>query len=87
METVEEIGKKYGKTPGQVLLRWVLDQGSVVITTSKREERLKEYLGALGWELSKDDIKRIREEGAKEKKRAFWKKVEYLQKKDAKEGF
>ncbi|RPA84259.1 Aldo/keto reductase [Ascobolus immersus RN42] len=86
-KTVEEIGKKYGKTPGQVLLRWVLDQDSVVITTSKREERLKEYLGALGWELTKEEIDRIREDGSKEKKRAFWGQIEYLKKKDAAEGF
>jgi diketogulonate reductase-like aldo/keto reductase len=32
-------------TPGQVLFLWVRAKGAVVVTTTSREERLREYLG------------------------------------------
>lgn len=44
-EVVERLAKKYDVSTSVVLLRWVLDQGMVVITTSSKEERLRDYLG------------------------------------------
>ena len=68
---VEEISNKIGKTPAQVLLRWLAQQGIVIVTTSSKEERQKEFLD-LGFELSGEDVERIRDEGAKEHHRRFW---------------
>ena len=68
---VEEISNKVGKTPAQVLLRWVAQQGVVVLTTSSKEARQKELLD-LGFELSEEDTERIRKEGAKEHHRRCW---------------
>jgi hypothetical protein len=40
-ETVKRIAQKVGKNPGQVLLRWGLQHGCVVLPTSENPERIK----------------------------------------------
>lgn len=41
-ETLISIGKKYGKTPAQVILRWDVERDIVTIPKSVRKERIKE---------------------------------------------
>jgi 2,5-diketo-D-gluconate reductase A len=53
------IAAKHGKTPAQVVIRWHLDSGLIVIPKTVRLERLKENLGALGFRLDGDDMRRI----------------------------
>jgi diketogulonate reductase-like aldo/keto reductase len=36
---------RLGATPGQVLFLWVRAKGVIIVTTSSKEERLREYLG------------------------------------------
>jgi len=50
-------------TPGQVLLAWLHAKGIVIVTTSSKEERLKEYLGAGDLVLTEDEIAAIDEAG------------------------
>lgn len=69
---VEKLAKKYNVGAGEVLLRWAIDRGLVVVTTSSKEERLKEYLGALKFELAKEDVDGISEAGGEKHYRAFW---------------
>ena len=54
-----EIAAKHRKTPAQVVIRWHLDSGLIVIPKTVRLERLKENIGALGFKLDGDDMKRI----------------------------
>lgn len=56
-ETIAEIGKKYGKTNGQVILRWLLQRGIVVIPKSVHKARMAENFDVFDFELSADDIK------------------------------
>lgn len=53
---VAHVAAKYGKTPAQVLLRWAVHQGHAPLTRSRREERLREALGALSFDLRPEDI-------------------------------
>ncbi|CAF3502324.1 unnamed protein product [Adineta steineri] len=66
-EVVEEIAKKYNRTPSQILLKWNLIKGDVVITTSSKRERLEDFLKVLdkNFELNNEDIKAIDDAGAK----------------------
>ena len=63
-----EIGKQYGKTVGQVVLRWLMQRGIVALAKSVRPERMAENIDIFDFELSKEDIKKIpaldREESA-----------------------
>ena len=56
---IVEIAAKHRKTPAQVVIRWHLDNGLIVIPKTIRFERLKENIGALGFRLDSDDMKRI----------------------------
>lgn len=53
------IAQKHGKTPGQVVLRWHVEQGLVAIPKSANPQRMKENLGIFGFALDTDDITAI----------------------------
>lgn len=50
------VARKAGRTPAQVLLRWGLQRGTVVIPKSVRPERIRENAGVFGWELGPADM-------------------------------
>lgn len=56
-ETIAEIGKKYGKANGQVILRWLIQRGIVVIPKSVHKTRMAENIDVFDFELSADDMK------------------------------
>jgi 2,5-diketo-D-gluconate reductase A len=53
------VAAKHGRTPAQVVIRWHLDSGLIVIPKSVRPDRLKENIGALDFRLGRDDMLRI----------------------------
>lgn len=53
------IGKKYGKTSAQVMLRWAIDRGIVVIPKSVHSDRMKENMDVFDFKLSDKDKKEI----------------------------
>lgn len=57
--TLAEIGAKHGKTAAQVMLRWQIQRGIVVIPKSTHKERMAENLDVFGFELSADDMAQI----------------------------
>lgn len=60
---LHEIADKYGKTPYQVALNWLISQQNVVtIPKTTSIEHLEENLGALGWELEREDIEQLTRE-------------------------
>ena len=46
------IGEKYGKSVGQVVLRWIYQRGIVSLAKSVRRERMEENINILDFELS-----------------------------------
>ncbi|AFR27165.1 aldo/keto reductase [Arthrobacter sp. Rue61a] len=54
-----DIGKKYGKTPGQVVLRWHVQQGLVAIPKTANPQRMRENLDIFDFELDHDDLTRL----------------------------
>ena len=54
-----ELGKKYGKTPAQVILRWHVQMGFVVIPGSKNVEHIKDNLNIMDFELTADEMAEI----------------------------
>ncbi|WP_458107860.1 aldo/keto reductase [Arthrobacter sp. R3-55] len=53
------IGAKYAKTPGQVVLRWHVQQGLVAIPKTSNPQRMKENLDIFDFELDHDDLTRL----------------------------
>lgn len=54
-----KIAQKHGKTPGQIVLRWHIEQGLVAIPKSANPQRMKENLGIFGFALDADDVTAI----------------------------
>lgn len=53
------IGEKYGKTTAQVMLRWHLQRGVVVIPKSTHKERMEENFHVFDFVLDEEDMKAI----------------------------
>ena len=56
---LEEIGRKYGKSTAQVMVRWQVQRGIVCLTKTVKPERMKENLDVFDFELSDADMKAI----------------------------
>lgn len=53
------MSKKYGKTAPQVMLRWALQSGIVIIPKSVHQERIVENANIFDFEISADDMAAI----------------------------
>lgn len=53
------IGRKYGKTAAQVMLRWHLQRGVIVIPKSTHKERMEENFRIFDFSLDEEDMKAI----------------------------
>lgn len=56
-----KIGEKYGKSVAQVILRWHIQRGVVVIPKTTHIERMKENFNVFDFTLSQEDMKLIAE--------------------------
>lgn len=68
----KKLAEKYGVSEGEIALRWTIDQGVVALTTSAKEERLKNYLRVNGFKLTKEEVGEISTVGKEKHYRGFW---------------
>jgi len=54
-----EVGNRYGKTPAQVMIRWALDKGFVVVPKSITPARIAENRDVSDFALDDADIERL----------------------------
>ena len=58
-EMLKGIATKYNKSVGQVLLRWNVQRGVVVVPKSTHVERIKENIDIFDFELNEEEMKQI----------------------------
>ncbi|MFO1267583.1 MAG: aldo/keto reductase [Rubrivivax sp.] len=58
-EVLVEIGRKHGKSVGQIVLRWIVQRGIVALAKSVRKERMAENLAIFDFRLDEADMARI----------------------------
>src|SRR5579862_4132377 len=58
-EILQRIGRAHGKSPAQVALRWLEQQGIIPIPRTSKRERLAENLGSLDFTLSAAEMAEI----------------------------
>ena len=54
---VVDLARKHGKTPAQIVLRWHIDIGNVVIPKSVTPHRIRENIDVFDFELTTDDMR------------------------------
>lgn len=58
--TLKKIGEKYNKSVAQVILRWLIQRGVIVVCKSTHIERMEENFDVFDFELSNEDMEEIR---------------------------
>ncbi|MET4582909.1 2,5-diketo-D-gluconate reductase A [Conyzicola nivalis] len=53
---IRAIADRLGRTPAQVILRWQLQLGNIVVPKSATESRIRENIALFDFELSEDDM-------------------------------
>ncbi|MDP3881768.1 MAG: aldo/keto reductase [Nanoarchaeota archaeon] len=56
---IKAISKRYGKTPAQIILRWLIEKETFIVTRSTSSEHLKENLQVFDFSLSDEEINKI----------------------------
>ncbi|MFN3931684.1 MAG: aldo/keto reductase [Brevundimonas sp.] len=57
--TLVEIGKTHGKTPGQVTLRWLIQQNVIAIPRTSKVHRAEENFDIFDFQLSEEEVDRV----------------------------
>ena len=58
---IRDIAEAHGKTPGQVVLRWHIQLGNIVIPKSVTPSRIEENFQVFDFELGSDEMARLSE--------------------------
>jgi diketogulonate reductase-like aldo/keto reductase len=58
--TLQSIATKHGKTVQQIMLRWCIDYGTVVLTKSAHKDRIEQNIDIFDFQLDQDDMARLR---------------------------
>ncbi|MBF6044449.1 aldo/keto reductase [Streptomyces sp. NRRL B-1677] len=68
VDALDEIAGETGRTVPQIALNWLLQRPTVssVIIGARNEEQLRQNLGAVGWNLTADQVARLDAASAKE---------------------
>jgi 2,5-diketo-D-gluconate reductase A len=57
--TIDDISRRYGKTPAQVILRWHIERGDIVFPKSVSPARIRENIDIFDFELTGEDVEAI----------------------------
>lgn len=61
IKLLRKIGEQYNRSPAQVALNWLIEQGNVIpIPGAKNAEQAKHNAGALGWHMQPEDLEGLK---------------------------
>ncbi|MFL6575379.1 MAG: aldo/keto reductase [Povalibacter sp.] len=74
VDALDVIAQETGKTVPQIALNWLLMRPTVanVIVGARNEEQLRQNLGAVGWQLTREQIERLDAASATPKAYPYW---------------
>jgi aryl-alcohol dehydrogenase-like predicted oxidoreductase len=74
VDALEEVAKETEKTVPQIALNWLLQRPTVVnvIMGARNEEQLRQNLGAVGWNLTKEQIAKLDAASATQPVYPYW---------------
>jgi len=81
VDALDAVAKETSKSVSQIALNWLLQRPTVssLVLGARTEEQLKENLGAVGWNLSAEQIKKL--DAASERPRVYpyWHQAQFLE--------
>jgi aryl-alcohol dehydrogenase-like predicted oxidoreductase len=74
VDAIDEVAAETGKTVPQIALNWLLRRPSVatVIVGARTEDQLRQNLGAVGWELTPEQVARLDAASARPFAYPYW---------------
>ncbi|HEX3355619.1 MAG TPA: aldo/keto reductase [Tepidisphaeraceae bacterium] len=74
VDAIDVVAKETGKTVPQIALNWLLQRPTVatLVIGARNEEQLRQNLGAIGWKLSPEQVKRLDDASAKPWAYPYW---------------
>jgi aryl-alcohol dehydrogenase-like predicted oxidoreductase len=74
VDVLDEVAAETGKTVAQVSLNWLLQRPTIstIIFGARNEKQLKENLGAVGWNLTPDQVARLDQASELEPIYPYW---------------
>ncbi|ALN71452.1 aldo/keto reductase [Aureimonas sp. AU20] len=74
VDALDAVAAETGKSVAQVALNWLLQRPGVcnIVVGARNEEQLKQNLGAVGWSLSADQVKRLDKASHREPVYPYW---------------
>lgn len=74
VDALDAVAQETGKTITQVALNWLLSRPSVsnLVIGARNEEQLKQNLGATGWNLSAEHIRRLEDASRRDPAYPYW---------------
>ncbi len=61
VDELRRMGESHDRTPAQVALRWIIEKGAVPIPGAKNGDQATQNAGALGWQLTSDEMAQLDE--------------------------
>lgn len=74
VDALDEVAQETGKTVPQVALNWLLQRPSIanVVVGARNEEQLKQNLGAIGWNLTAEQVAKLDAASHKDPAYPYW---------------
>lgn len=69
---INQLARKYRRTPAQILLRWSLQNNFIPIPKTNQTARLRENLDVFNFRLSNNDMRQLTEYGYQQEARSGW---------------
>lgn len=74
VDALDEVAAETGKSIPQIALNWLLQRPTVatIVVGARNEEQLRQNLGAVGWNLTKEQVAKLDVASAKPKTYPYW---------------
>jgi aryl-alcohol dehydrogenase-like predicted oxidoreductase len=81
VDALDVVAKETGKSVSQVALNWLLQRPTVssVIVGARTEEQLKQNLGAVGWNLTAEQVKNLDEVSSRPRPYPYWHQAQFTE--------
>ncbi|WP_442579938.1 aldo/keto reductase [Mesorhizobium sp. ASY16-5R] len=79
VDALDSVAAETGKTVAQVALNWLLQRPTVsnIVIGARNEEQLRQNLGAVGWNLTKEQVATLDAASARDRTYPYWHQLDF----------